>query len=416
MKNILLILIDCLRSDFVEDDKAYTPTIQKLAKNGHFLPNTIASTSTTTPSVASLLTGLYPFENGVRSHSGYSLDNTVSPFPEILQKHGYHTYAEVSGPLVPEIELTRGFDEYHLRDREVTIHTRWGEKPLEKIENYYEEPWFVFFHIWSLHRPRIVLPECNTKKHGNTLYARSLASIDKYLTKLLKRVDENTLIVLTGDHGERISHHTRLETYVRRKILENIFKLLQERQIVKIPMGRGVRPFHIGHGYTIYDEVVKVPLIFHDANTPQGTSSTQIRQIDIFPTILDALNLEHGLEVRGESVLPIMEGTVTNHRNAYMEAVGRILPDKSEWSAGMRVKNKFKYIHYPFRPDYKEELYDLTEDPTETINLAPQNPKLAYRCNTMIDSMQTHEFVGEKIDEKAREEIKERLKALGYVD
>ncbi|NQU87387.1 MAG: sulfatase-like hydrolase/transferase [Mariniphaga sp.] len=203
-KNILFILIDALREDHISTNKAIIPTIQKIKNNGFNFLSTTSSTSTTTPSFASLFTGLYPFENGVRSYSGYSLSKDIKTFPEILKENGYHTYAELTGPVLPELGLNKGFDEYNCRDRKNTIYTKWGEETLSKFKNHYKGPWFVFFHIFTLCFPRVVIKECQNKKFGKTQYARALSSVDTFLKKLIDTVDEDTLIIITSDHGEQI--------------------------------------------------------------------------------------------------------------------------------------------------------------------------------------------------------------------
>ena len=117
-KNILIIVVDCLGADFIyKEGMAFTPTINKLKENGYSFLNTIASTTTTTPSFASLLTGLYPFQSGVRSHSGYSLNKDIRTIPQILRENGYNTYAEFTGPLTDKIGLSKGFDEYNFRSQ-----------------------------------------------------------------------------------------------------------------------------------------------------------------------------------------------------------------------------------------------------------------------------------------------------------
>ena len=68
---------------------------------------------------------------------------------------------------------------------------------LEKFDKHYKSPWFVILHIWTLHKPRIVINEFKSNKYGNTLYGRALSSIDKYLEKLIEKVDNNTIIVIT---------------------------------------------------------------------------------------------------------------------------------------------------------------------------------------------------------------------------
>ncbi len=204
-RNLLILVIDCLRADFVyEKGLAHTPVIDRLARDGFGFLNAISTTTTTTPSFASLLTGKYPFEHGVRSHSGYRLSESAPTLAEMLRQGGYHTYAEMSGPLVQQVGLAKGFSAYNLRTRKETIHRDWGQQLLRKFDGYFQEPWFVLLHVWSLHRPRQVIPECREAKFGNTDYGRALSSIDAYLDALFERVPEDTVVVLTGDHGEDI--------------------------------------------------------------------------------------------------------------------------------------------------------------------------------------------------------------------
>jgi arylsulfatase A-like enzyme len=328
MKNILFIIVDCLRADYIYDTgKSHIPTINEIMKNGFSFLNTISTTSTTTPSFSSLLTGLYPFESGVRSHSGYALNKNVITYPEILKKNGYNTYAEVTGPVIQKIGLDRGFDEFNYRKQTKTIHTDWGKLLIKKFESHYKKPWFVLLHIWALHEPRIVLNQFKNEKYGKTKYARAIASIDKYLGDIFKVLGDDTIIILTGDHGEQISH-SKLERKIKR-FIENRIKALKKYNLLKLPYSKIIRPIHIGHGYSIYDILVKVPLILHNKEIiPVNNSNTQIRHIDIFPTILDLIKIKSNNEVPGKSLLPIIEGKDNLHRDAYLEAVGINIPKK----------------------------------------------------------------------------------------
>lgn len=415
-KNILLIVVDCLRADFVyEEGKAYIPTIKKLRENGYSFLNTIASTTTTTPSFASVLTGLYPFQSGVRSHSGYSLKKEIKTFPQILKENGYNTYAEFTGPLTDKIGLSRGFDEYNFRSEKETIHTKFGNELLKKFDEHYKSPWFVMLHIWSLHKPRIVLNECKSKKYGDTLYGKALSSIDNCLEKLIEKVDDNTIIIITGDHGEQIGYST-FDRFSK-KLRETIFRTMKKWRITKVRYAKGAREIVVGHGYSVYDILVRVPLIFYNKEiVPKGNSSIQIRQIDTLPTVLDLLDIKYSNKIEGKSGVPIIKGKVKQNRDAYVEAVGLAIPNEDEWLAGLRVDNKYKYIYYPFRQDLEEELYDLEKDPEEKHNIAGENKNLISAFRKKIKEMKTEKLTGEKLSEEDQKKIEERLKDLGYMD
>jgi arylsulfatase A-like enzyme len=412
---VLFIIVDCLRSDFVyEPQKAYTPAIQKLKEDGFSFLNTIVSTSTTTPSFASLFTGLYPFEHGVRSLSGYSPKRDLVTFPQLLKQAGYNTYAEVTGPLVEQVGFSEYFEEYNCRDPEQTIHTEWGANFLDSLEKDYQEPWFILLHIWSLHTPRVVIDDCDDERYGQTLYARALASIDKYLEQLFSKIDDRTLIVMTGDHGEQIIH-SKLDASTK-KWGRKVYRKLRHHNLTQLHFAKAMRRFHVGHGYSIYDVLVKVPLIFYNNEiVPEGKSACQIRQIDIFPTIMDLVGISYP-QVTGKSTIPIMKGRVKDNRDAYLEAVGAVIPNRDEWLAGIRVDNKYKYIYSPFRKDYKEELYFLEDDPKEKHNVAKKNQQLADKLRGKIEAMKTTAVVGEQIDQEEQKEIEDRLRDLGYIE
>lgn len=415
-KNILLIVVDCLGADFVyKEGMAYIPSISKMKGKGYFFYNTIASTTTTTPSFASILTGLYPFQSGVRSHSGYSLKKDIRTFPQILKENGYNTYAEFTGPLTDKLGLSKGFDKYNFRNQKETIHTEFGNELLKKFEDHYQSPWFVILHIWSLHKPRIVIKDCKSKKYGNTLYGRALSSIDKFLEKLPDKVDDNTLIIITGDHGEQIGYSTFDRFSKKLRVI--IFRIMKKLGISKVRFAKGAREIITGHGYSVYDNLVRIPLIFYNKDiVSKGNTPVQIRQIDILPTTLDLLKIKYIEKLEGKSALPIMEGADKQNRDAYVEAVGIAIPNRDEWLAGLRIDNKYKFIYYPFRPDFEEELYDLENDPKEKNNIASDNRELISSFKKKIEDMKTEKLTGEKLTDLDKKKIEERLKELGYME
>jgi arylsulfatase A-like enzyme len=413
--NILLLVVDCLRSDFVfEVDLAHTPTLDALRENGFGFPSAIASTSTTSPSFASLLTGMYPYEHGVRSHSGYRLAEHVTGLAGVLRDAGYHTHAEVSGPLDVTIGLDRGFGSYRHRVREDTVHTAWGRELITRLQGC-ATPWFLMLHIWCLHKSRQVLPQCDTRAHGRTLYGRALASIDLYLGELLGTLPENTLTVLTGDHGEDIAYGP-LDRF-QKKLRKKLKRFLVKRHLTSRHISFLYRGCHVGHGYGLYDTLVRVPLVLHHPRlVPRGESSVQVRHIDVAPTILASAGIRPPEEMSGRPLQPIMRGEDDAHRDAYLEAVGHIMPDKSEWLAGIRVDNRYKYIYAPFRGDYPPQLYDLQDDPRERHNVARREPEVAAGLRRRLTELQTDRMVGVKLSPAEQKRVMTHLRSLGYLD
>ena len=202
-----------------------------------------------------------------------------------------------------------------------------------------------------------------------------------------------------------------------RKTFLMIFRTMKRYRIIKIPYSKKMRKIIIGHGYSIYDELIKVPLIFYNKDiVPIGKSIKQVRQIDIFPTLLDLINIKYDNKVEGESFLPLIKGKDKPSKNAYIEAVGIVTPNKEEWIAGLRIDNKYKYMYYPFRQDIEEELYDLQNDPFEINNIALSNKDMIEELRKSIEEKKTKEIIKEKLTEDEENIIRGKLKSLGYLD
>jgi len=203
--NILLIVIDCGRSDRLVGPGRHTitPNLDRLAREGICFPTTITEKSCTSPNFSSLLTGLYSPRHGVQYVFGCKLPETVPMLTRELSQRGYHTYAEVSGPLMETIGLARGFDEYEYRSPLDYLDTRWGELFIERLASgHYKSPWFLMLHVWELHTDRRVAPGFDTPRFGRDLYERAVSSLDAQLGRVLATVPDNTLVAVTADHGE----------------------------------------------------------------------------------------------------------------------------------------------------------------------------------------------------------------------
>lgn len=207
--NILLIVIDCLRADrtFDPDRSAQTPGLHALAERGVLFSHLITANSMTIPCMTTMFTGMYPARHGVRAMVGARVADEVPLLAEVLRENGYHTYAEVSGPLSAFYRLDRGFDHYELRDGvKSSLLGEWGDQLIARLrDGEFHEPWFAYLHLWGVHRPRQILPEFNKPEYGHTEYDRAISSYDARLRELFRVIDEdNTIILVTGDHGEKI--------------------------------------------------------------------------------------------------------------------------------------------------------------------------------------------------------------------
>ena len=206
LPNILLIVADCARSDrwLGPGRTARTPHVDRLALEGLALPTAIVEKACTTPSFSTLLTGLYSPRHGVHLVWGYRLPDQVPMLTHTLTQRGYQTYAEVTGPLLPEMGLARGFEQYTYRAPTDGLHTAWGDQFVQRLRaGHYRAPWLIMLHLWELHPQRRIAPEFNTPDFGDEEYDRAVSSLDAQLARVFAATPDNTLTVFTGDHGEK---------------------------------------------------------------------------------------------------------------------------------------------------------------------------------------------------------------------
>lgn len=427
MKNILFLLVDCLRGDYVNGPSrvARTPVMARLCADGTQFAEAIATTTTTTPSVASLLTATYPFVHGVRSLHGYKLDPRCHTFPEMLQAHGYRTFAMVTGPLVSAVGLDRGFDHYLYRPKESHLYAAWGAELLGWLEGARaHEPWFLFLHLFELHWPRWLRPEFDSPQYGQSRYERALSCLDETLGKIMERVDlGQTLVVLHGDHGEAIEPRSGWRDRIPRPVRRAARKVFAAwgRRGAGRPSRATLRK--VGHGFHVYEPLVRVPLVFVGGGVfpPGKIIEGQVRQIDIFPTVMEVVGLPMAPDPLrfGRSLLPRVRGESLPELPAYIEACGVTRGDEKEWLVGIRT-SEWKYVYAPHNRDLPRELYDLKADPGERRNAAADRPDLVEKLHRMLDELRkvspAPEPLAERMSAAEEEEIERRLRALGYIE
>lgn len=409
--NVLFLLIDCLRADAVigARRRARTPTLDRLVRLGVACTQAISSASSTTPCVASLLTGTYSFVHGIRSIFGLKLNPSVPSLVENLRAAGYQTVAEVSGPLFPETGLDRGFDSYHFREGSAYLSTAWGADLRHRVQTAaFQPPWFLFLHLWELHHHRHILPEFRSRTYGRNRYERALSSLDWELAKLLAVLPSNTLVIAHGDHGERV-----VKTDVRYRLYRAIRDVLGDTTAKRE-----------GHEMDVYEDLIRVPLVFTLLNgqTPQALPrnkqvSQLVRQVDALPTVLDLLDIPLPTNIHGQSLKPALLADTPLHLEAYLEAFLRVRSDARDRRVGWRTA-EWKYIYAPQNPRLPEELYHLPGDPRERHNLASRRPDIVTALRRRIESIQQGPLPaspGLVMSDTEKAEIEKRLVDLGYM-
>jgi len=355
------------------------------------------------------MTGTYSERNGVNSLRECALDSSIPTLAEVLNNHGWETCAMVTGPLVTETGLDRGFDDYRYREPEEELIGDWFDTAVETIDEL-ADPFFAYVHLWEIHEPIDIPHESDMKYYGETPYGRMLSALDRAIEQLVQELPEETAIILHGDHGESITW--------RNSTVQGIFRGQRER--LRYERGIDTRTWErlcnqvfdrfgpdindhfieSGHGSTIYDYMINVPLVLAGPDFDRAIVDKQCRQIDVFPTVIDYLSIDTSLAVDGESLLPPKS---VRDRVAYMRACGEVLQGKTNWCRGVRWDGK-KYIEYP-NQEWSAEVYDLESDRKELHCLDDYKNREQLRSHLPDAGLKN----------KEQQDVDERLKGLGYL-
>jgi len=402
--NVLVLLVDCMRADALGSRGVPTPNLDALTARGGRFTQAIASASSTTPCVATMLTGLHSPRHGVRSIGAHRLHAQATTLATTLAAAGYHTVAEMTGPLGTESGLDRGFAEYRVRPASVYLSDAWGRDLVARLGGgALPAPWFLFLHLWELHAPRKVLPPFRGRRFGKTRYDRALASLDATLAPLLAALPADTVVLLHGDHGERVMASTLAYRWYRLR-----------RDLLGASRTRKLE----GHETDVYEDLVRVPLaIVAPGRVPAGATSDQlVRQVDLTPTVLDLAGVPAPPGLDGVSLVPALAAGRALDLEAFLEACGRVRGTGRDRRRAWRTA-RWKFIEAPHAPDVADELYDLAADPRERRNVAGSEPALVAGFKAKIAAVEAGAVgAGEALGAEEEAAVEARLRDLGYIE
>ena len=441
--NILFIVIDSLRSDkcFSENKTSVTPYIDSLIKNGAYFTQAISSSDGTYTSLGSLFTGQYPFNNNIDWFHNHS--KTTKLFDK-LSENGYDTYATV-----PNLQffytLTAKFSDRILTtgDPYLRLFEGTGQQILDKLDSKnLKEPWIYYVHIMDLHVHNPVPKNFDDVKYGNDEYERRISSIDPWIGKFLEKIDlTKTLVVLTSDHGEYVhdthfhaAHVPKLQSTLRKikkfspkflipfgiKIFILLRWMIKQARLIKLKRTLSEDEMRTliqrGTDY-LYDEAFRIPLVFSGYGIEKSKIiPDQVRQVDIFPTILDISVLSNSENsVDGRSLMPLIRGEKIDEMLSCIETVPPV-NKKLGKLIGIRT-SKYKYYRARTDPNKLVGLFDLRNDPLEKMNIAQSKPEIVKEFEELLQTIR-NDSTKKDIDETGEEEtrkIKDELRKLGYV-
>lgn len=407
--NVFFLVIDSLRADAISGDRIATPNIDAFADRGAAFHQCVCTCTTTTPSFSSILTGCYPPKHGVRGLQGYSLSPSLTTLAEAFSRGGYRTYAEVTGPLLPQTGVLRGFDEHHHRPAYKVPFFGWREEVVERMHSHVD-PWFMLLHIWEVHRPYRAPPDFE-KRRDKAGYEAAVNATDDWLRPVFDAVGDNTIVVITGDHGETYPetragfHGVRVARKLRRVLkLKKWFAYLDDK----------FAGLEIGHGFALWEHLVRVPLVVAGPNVPKARIDDQVRHVDLMPTLLDLCGIEIPEGIDGRSLKPLMSGETLPDEPAYLEAVGVKL--EGNRIVGARTP-EFKYLK---QPRSKPVLYSLDGGAKvdEKRNVFDRFPEVARSLEAFVERITATEAAHQEGSGMTSEEeavVEQHLRDLGYL-
>lgn len=427
----VLVLLDTLRADRVgayDYERDTTPAIDRLAAEGALFEQVVTNASWTLPAVAGLLSG--------RTLTAKVFDRTLgTSLVEVLADAGVRTAAFTEGGYVSAVfDMDRGFQDYRetegpvrlrIRGQPVSLPSDGGiertfAEAIDWLDGVDDERFFLLVHTYEPHTPyrrrqwaegidpgrlgetfeildtRRVLglqPPLTPEEleYVSGLYDGGVEQADRHVGLLVDALErrgllERTLLVVTSDHGESL----------------------------------GFRSEHIvgDHGHAVYDELVRVPLVLRDpyARRPAQRVSTQVRTLDVMPTVLDWLGEAVPPGLQGRSLLPLLRGEAGEHR----VALTRTLPvGRKGARASLRDGHHKLIVNDPLTaPEGRAiEVYDLHADPGEQQNLADAElrDRLQARLERALEPVRRAGAPDLRPPDVLPDDLRERLESLGYV-
>lgn len=413
-ESVVIIVIDTWRADrFAVDGRGAktAPHLAAWSRRGTVFTRAVAASPWTGPSVASIVTGRYPDELGMRDLDD-PLPRSATTLGELFQQAGWETAAIVSnGYIAPWFGHDQGYGFFYKEDYRgeddgplpVFTASRVTDKALEWIQSV-DGRFFLYVHYTDPHDPYLPPAEYRERFAGagdeldeallhdqlfarqpltagefrgvEAMYDASVAFADQEIGRLLEQLSEETLVVITGDHGEEFLDHGAFL-----------------------------------HGHTVFEELVHVPLLIAGPGVCSGKTNDEIvSHVDIGPTIVDLTGIPGFGDATGRSLSSSLRRGRSSRASPIVFSVREYGKAKL---IGAR-QDSWKVIYD--EPNDRAALFDLSSDPGELKNIAATHPKVLAEFIEAIQNRRSRvEEAPPYDDEELQRKRMQELRSLGYV-
>jgi arylsulfatase A-like enzyme len=434
---VVIVVFDALRADRLTQyghagyESPISPGLERLVQRGTVFENAYAPASYTTASTASLFTGQLPVHHG-SFRQGAVLQEELVTLTELAASRGYQTRGISFNPVIADsTQFTQGFDDFVEREKGSPFNLYPDiEQGLERMRAWLTEtsrtPTYLYFQAMNTHGPYLVPRDQQAVLLGRNplsdfrYYGQPMADI---LAGDLERRSEVTPRYLQ-------SMNERYDTAVRYST-DRLGVFLHELEesgrfddaMIVVTSDHGDELFEHGgfsHGYTLYEEVIRVPLIVKLPGQ-QGPSrvATRVSIMDIYPTVADVIGAEISHEIDGSSLVAMIKGEVDGQETA----VDHSIPLLVEFSPRLRGRGVISGNHKYLRIDESyegiqggERLFDLASDPAERHDLLESRDAEALSIARALSEAQrmAARATGFPEAEVQTSLDAEHLRALGY--
>jgi arylsulfatase A-like enzyme len=397
-----------------------TPNIDQLAKEGIIFENALSQAPYTSPSIYTLLTS-----RNISKHEQDDKTGVIryASVPEILKKNGYLTGAIIAKSGFRY--LSKHLDHFNTTnvDHWSTPAEETTEKAINWVEEHKEKKFFLWLHYWDVHF-NYIPPRPYNEMYSSDYQGFLREHIDiRDIRDNASKLTENDIAYIVSQYDGEI----RRVDAVLGKLFRRLKELgLNEKTVMIIGADHGEtlgERGYFGHSLYLYDELLRAPLIVvNPASDLKNIKITnQVRNLDIAPTILDALDIPQPESFEGTSLYevissglntPAFSRTYPPFENTPMRAFSSrgyklITPRKQKvtkdnpsfWN--FTRKSKIAKVNPPItRSERSIKLYDLRKDPNEQVNIADENPEMVQNLKEEIKAMFTDGKTDGQADKK----------------
>lgn len=414
-RNLVLISLDTLRADHLGAwgyGRATSPRIDALAEESVVFSRAVAQGSSTIPSHASLFTGQYP--SSVIGLGAGLLDGPET-LAEALSRAGFATWGFVDGGNVrAHFGFARGFD--HYEDDRVGIE-RLTARARRWIEDHPTPRFFLFLHTYDIHTP-YKAPSEYVAEFGDPDYRGGFRPNAKYFRK----VERSGKGLEPREHHEVVARYDAGILYTDERVGAFLDWLaergLLEDSLVVITSDHGeefLEHGRLGHQQLHLDPNLRVPLLFRGAGLRPRVIEDTVELTDVVPTVLELLGVPPLREAVGRSLSPYWTAGHRPARGAYAE---------KGTTPGQQTLITDRYQLLEDRRTKEVVLYDLQTDPGARKDVSAERPEVAARLAAELSARRedaAERFRSRRVADRPaappmKEKVRRELEALGYLE